>query len=186
MKTTVIALATMFVVLGTHAASAQRSATTKALGTAYDMWSSGVYLNHALDHSRVIRNYAAVGDQVPQEVARHHSTAVRSSLTAAEKSYDSLAEAHQDDQTVAKHLETLHGHHAKALAAIDKIDAATSEGNGKAKAVGRHSAAAARSLRQAKAEHNKLMKHLKVENPTAGAKGKGGKGKRKAKTPEAE
>ncbi len=181
MKTTGMTLATIVVCLIVSVAHAQRAASTKVLGTAYDMWSSGVYLNHALDHSRVMRSYGAASEEVPQEVARRHSEAARNSLTAAKASYDSLAKAHPDDQVVAGHLATLNEHHAAALDALDKVDAASANGPAKGKAVARHSAAASRALRKAKMEHNKLMKHLKVENPTAGGKGKGGKGKKKAK-----
>ncbi|MEX2114973.1 MAG: hypothetical protein WD845_17400 [Pirellulales bacterium] len=177
MKLTTAILTMTLLVLGATAALAQRAASTKELGTAYDMWSSGLYFDHALDHSRVLQNYSRYEQPVPPEIVRRHAEAIRSNLAAAKKSYAGLAEKHPDDKTASGHLATLDAHHGDACESLDKLDAAAAGGNSDPKAVKEHSAGAIRSLRAAKMEHNKLMQHLGVED-TMG-KGKG-KSKRKA------
>ncbi len=176
MKSKTVILTLALVTLSATAALGQRAASTKMLGTAYDMWSSGVYFDHALDHSRVLQNYSSYDQPVPQEIVQRHATAIRSNLDAAKKSYAGLAAKHPDDKAVSDHLATLDEHHAKATAAVDKLDAAASSGDAEPKTIKKHSANAIRSLRDAKMEHNKLMQHLGVENPMAK-----GKGKKKAK-----
>ncbi len=181
MKTRLLLACLALGLLTMGVALAQRPATTKAMGTAYDMWSSGVYFNHAADHARVMRSYATAGDQVPRDVVQRHYDAVRSNLAAAKKAQASLADAHKDDKTASQHLATIDEHHAKALAAINKLNPADGEGPLDSKVVKKSSTATLRALRKAKAEHTALMKHLKVKGLNAGAKGKG-KGKAKAKT----
>jgi hypothetical protein len=176
MKSKTVVLTLALVALGATAVPGQRAASTKELGTAYDMWSSGVYFNHALDHSRVLQNYSTYGQPVPRQIVQRHAEAIRSNLAAAKTSYAGLAEKHPDDETVKSHLATLDEHHGKATEALDKLDAAAAGGDADSKAVKKHSANAIRSLRGAKMTHNELMQHLGVENPMAK-----GKGKKKAK-----
>jgi hypothetical protein len=170
MKPSIIALASVLVLLTIHPALAQRSAGSKMLGTAYDMWSSGTYFDHAYDHAVVLQNYAASGEGVPQEIVQRHAAAVRGNLTAAKKAYANVAAAHKDDNAVAKHLAAIDEHHAKALAMCDKMDAAGAKGEGKAGDVHACCAGAAASIKAARAEHEKLMKHLNVAKPSAEAK----------------
>ncbi len=179
MKLKTAVLTMTLVALGTTAVVAQRAASTKVLGTAYDMWSSGVYFDHALDHSRVLQNYSSYNQPVPQQIVQQHAEAIRSNMAAAKKSYAGLAEKHPDDKTVSDHLATLDEHHATAGKSLDKLDATAANGDGDAKTVKEHSAGAIRALRAAKMEHNKLMQHLGVENPAAKGKGKA-KAKKKA------
>ena len=155
--------------LTTNVALAQRAASTKALGTAYDMWSSGVYFNDAVDHASVMQSYASSSDQVPREVVQRHYDAVRSDLAAAKKAQASLADAHGDDETASKYLATILEHHAKALAAINKLDPAAGEGPYDSKVVQKHATATIDALTQAKTDHAALMKHLKVEDLNTGA-----------------
>ena len=183
MKTRLIATCLVVGLLTTTFALAQRAASTKAMGTAYGMWSSGVYFDHAMDHARVMRGYAAAADEVPREVVQRHYDAASRNLAAAKEAHGRLVKDHADDKTASAHLATIGEHHAKAQAAIDKLNPADGEGPYDSKVVQRHSSAAIRSLRQAKMEHAKLMDHLKVDNLGAGAKGKGKrKAKAKAKT----
>ncbi|MGD9723011.1 MAG: hypothetical protein AB7O59_17430 [Pirellulales bacterium] len=170
MKKKSLVLAVACLGLLNHAAYAQRSAGSKMLGTAYEGWSGGMYQSHAYDHAVVLQNYAAAGEQVPQEVARRHVEAVRSNLMAAKKSYANLATAHKDDATAAKHLAAIDEHHTKALALCDKIDTESAKGDAAAKGVHECCSTAADHIKAAQAEHDKLMKHLKVNKPTAGAK----------------
>lgn len=154
------------------AALAQRAASTKALGTAYDMWSNGVYFDHAMDHARVLRSYAASSDEVPREVVQRHYDAMRTNLAAAKESHASLTKSLADDKTASGHLATIGQHHAKAQAAVEKLNPASAKGPYDAKVVRKHANATLRSLRQAKAEHAALMKHLKIQGLKAPGKGK--------------
>ena len=180
MKLKIAILAITLAACGTTFVFAQRAAGTKMSGSAYHMWSSGVYFDHAVDHSRLLQNYASYNEPVPQQVVTTHAEAIKNSLAAAKKSYSGLAEKHPDDKTVSAHLKAIDEHHAAAGEAVDKLHATAANGDADPKAVKEHSAATLKSLRAAKAEHAKLMQHLGIEDPAAKAKGKG-KGKGKAK-----
>ena len=170
MKAIAIALSAALALSMAGTAMAQRAASTKMLGTAYDMWSSGAYFDNAYNHAVVMQNYASAGQRVPQQIVQQHTEAIRSSLAAAKKSYDNLAKTHKDDATAAKHLDKIDEHHAAALGHVDKLAAAAKEGDAEAGAVHASSAAAAKSIQAAQAEHEKLMKHLKVAKPDPAAK----------------
>jgi hypothetical protein len=160
---------------------AQRAASSKISGSAYDMWSSGVYFDHAVDHSRLLQNYASYNEPVPQTLVKTHAEEIKSSLATAKKSYSGLAEKHPDDKTVSEHLKAIDEHHAAAGEAADKLHATAASGDADPKAVKQQSAATLKSLRAAKMEHGKLMQHLGIEDPAAKAKGKGkGKAKQQA------
>ncbi len=152
------------VVLAADAAIAQRSAGSKILGTAYEGWSGGMYQDHAYDHMEVLRNYAAVDEPIPQEVAKRHVDAVRSNLTAAKKSYARLAAKADDKAAAAKHVAAINEQHAKALAQCDKIDAEVAKG-GNAGAVQKCCTDATAAIKAAQGEHEKMMKDLKLAAP---------------------
>jgi hypothetical protein len=170
MRNVALALTATLTVLVANPALAQRSASTKILGTAYDMWSSGAYFDHAYDHAAVLQNYAAAApESVPQDVAKSHAASVRSNLTAAKEAYDRLAKDHKDDPTASKHIEAVGKHHAKAMAMCDKLDECCAKGHADPTAAHAACAGVADSIKAAKAEHEKLMQHLKVQklNPNA-------------------
>jgi hypothetical protein len=179
MKLKMTILAMLLVACGSMAL-AQRAASSKISGSAYHMWSSGVYFDNAVDHSRLLQNYASYNEPVPQQVVTTHAEAIKSSLAAAKKSYSGLVEKHPDDKTVAAHLKAIDEHHAAAGESLDKLHATAASGDADPQAVKQHSAATLKSLRAAKMEHGKLMQHLGIEDPMAKGKGKG-KGKGKAK-----
>jgi hypothetical protein len=106
-----------------------------------------------------------------REKSRHYDAA-KSNLAAAKSAHGSLVKAHADDQTASKHLATIGQHHATAEAAIAKLDPGDGQGPVDSKVVQRHCGAAIRALRQCKAQHVALAKHLNVERLDAGGKGK--------------
>jgi hypothetical protein len=161
-------LATIVVFLATDSALAQRSAGSKMLGTAYEGWSGGMYQDHAYDHMVVLQNYANSDERVPQEVARRHLDAVRSNLTAASKSYARLAAKADDKAAAAKHVAAIAEHHAKAMAQCAKIDAEVAKG-GDAGAVRKCCTDASGAIQAAQAEHEKMMKNLKLAPPKPAA-----------------
>jgi hypothetical protein len=151
------------------AASAQRSAGSKIMGTAYEYpyfyRSAGAYQDTAYQHADVLRESVSYGEPIPAEVATEHTAAIRSSIAAANKKYAALRKLAGNHKEANAQLDAIDAHHKAALSHVDKIDKAVASGKGDPAAVGEAAHAAASSLKSAQAEHEKLMQHFAKPTP---------------------
>lgn len=161
MKTLVAYLAAGVVVLTAQATFAQRDATSKISGEAYRVGSSGVYQQHAYENAQTLSYYAQQGKSVPKETVKAHAAQMRQNLELSNKELAGLEEKAKTDKTVAQHLTAIREHHAKAIAACGMVDeCAEMEGN--SVTLAKCCTDMATHLKAAKAEHEKLQKHLKI------------------------
>ena len=143
---------------------AQRSATSKITGSAYEYPyfynTAGAYQNTAFQHADLLREATSYGEPVPKEIAQEHTAAIRQNLRAADKKYADLRKMAGDNKTVHKHLDAIDAHHKKVLALCDKVDAHCAKGHGDAQAVRDTCHEMATTLKSAQAEHEKVRQHF--------------------------
>lgn len=120
------------------------------------------YQRSAREHSRVLNDYGKIYKSVPKETAQEHVAEVRRNVEAAQKEFAKVDAEAKKDPEVAKSLKIIHDHHAKALELCKMADAETGKETGKLMECceGMH-----KELEAAEAEHEKLIKHLKLETP---------------------
>jgi hypothetical protein len=166
-------LATIIVVAGlicvASTAEAQRSATSKITGSAYEYPyfynSAGAYQHSAYQHADLLREASSYDEPVPQAIAKEHTTAIRQNLQAANKKYAGLRKMAGDNQTVHKHLDTIDSHHKKVMGLTDKVDAHVTKGDGDPKVVSDAMHEIATTLKSAQAEHEKVMQYFGKPQP---------------------
>lgn len=145
-------------------ALAQRSAGSKITGSAYEYpyfyQSAGAYQDSAYQHAHLLRESVSYGEPVPRTIAQEHTTAIRQNVQAAGKKYAAIRKLAGDHKQVKQHLDAIDAHHKAVLEHADKIDAHVAGGTGDAAAVEASSHAAAESLKNAQAEHEKLMQYF--------------------------
>lgn len=149
-------------------ALAQRDAGSKIRGDAYQSNSAATYQSHANDHGRILRDYSATGQPVPKVVVKEHADAIRSNVTAAKKAYAGLSDQAKKD--AAKSLAIIEKAHASVFETCNMLDECCATGEGKSTVVAKCCSTVADDLKAAQAEHDKLMKLLKIETPKPLAK----------------
>lgn len=164
MKTYATILVALAVLATGSVAVAQRGATSKITGSAYEYpyfyGSAGAYMHNAYNHADVLREATSYGEPVPSAIAQEHTEAIRQSVTSANKKYANLRKMAGDNKDVHKSLDAIDEHHKTVLGLADKIDAAVADGKGDAATVNAHAHDMAESLKAAQAEHEKLMQHF--------------------------
>jgi hypothetical protein len=152
------------VVCAASSAEAQRSATSKITGTAYEYPyfynSAATYQHSAYQHADLLREASSYDEPVPQAIAKEHAAAIRQNLQAAGKKYAGLRKMAGNNKAVQQHLDAIDAHHKKAMGLTDKVDAHVAKGHGDPQVVSDAMHEIATTLKSAQAEHEKLMQHF--------------------------
>lgn len=142
----------------TGSALAQRPASSKVAGNAYNFYSGSMHTRHAADHARMVRLYSANSGTVPPEAVKHHATQVQQNVAAAKSALAKAKPMAKDaeSQALAKSIEAEYAAceaHCKKLMAGGMDEKAMAECCGDL----------VKSLETAQGDHDKLMKKLGIE-----------------------
>src|SRR5262249_14691791 len=165
MKPLVMLISAASVLGAANASWAQRDAASKIDGAAYEAPyfydTSDMYQQAAYEHARVLQGAHSFGEPVPQSIAKEHTAGIRTNVQAAQRHLASLRERVKGNAAAAKHFDEIEGHHKKALALCNEIDAATDKGKGDAATVRNHAAAIVSELKAAHEKHTRSGEHLR-------------------------
>lgn len=165
MKNVSLFLALAIAIGSAATAWAQRDAASKIDGAAYEAPyfynSLGTYQDNAYSHAVVLREATSRGDALPKAIAKEHTDAIRSNLTAATKHHGSLRAPTKTNAKTGAHLSEIEAHHKKALALTDQLDAAVASGKGDAAKTNKLASDISAELKAAGEKHKKIAEPAK-------------------------
>ncbi|HWB09008.1 MAG TPA: hypothetical protein VG826_07280 [Pirellulales bacterium] len=133
-------------------------ADRKITGEYYRPHTASMYRQGAAYNARVLNYYGRRYSQVPKETTQEHAAEIRRNLTAAQKETAKLKHEAKDDKQIDQHLKAIEGHEAKALALLQKMEKAETDG----KKLAEYSSQVSKELKAAEAENDKLKKLLGI------------------------
>ena len=160
MKTRMICLMVAVLVAATsvNTALAQRPASSKVTGNAYNFYSGGLHTRHATEHARVVQLYSENPGTVPADAVKHHAEQVQKNVAAA-KSALAKAKPLAKDKESQDLVKAIEAHYADCDAHCKKLMA----GGMDEKAMAACCGDLVKSLEAAQADHDKLMKKQGIE-----------------------
>lgn len=120
---------------------------------------------HAQDYARIIHQQGQLKEGVSVEEAQDYVASIRKNIASANKALDKLAAAHPKDEAVKKSVEAIRKLHKNAISHCEMCEAECKKVAEADKAVIMKCCAdMAKDLNAARAETEKLMKHLKIDH----------------------
>lgn len=141
------------------------SAGRKITGSVYRPQTYRSYHQGAIRHSQVVQQYAQQHKVVPLETAKEHAGEVRRNLESAKKELAKLAPEIKKDAVATKLLGEIQAHHAKALEVCHMLDTECAKHNPEGVVLSGCCGDMLKELKAADELHEKLLKHLKYEEP---------------------
>lgn len=141
------------------------SAGRKITGSVYRPQTYRSYHQGATQHARVLQQYAQQHKTVPQDTAKEHAGQVRHNLEVSKKELAKLAPEVKGDAVAMKLIGEIQKHQAKALEACDMLDMECAKHHPEGVKLSGCCADMVEELKAADELHEKLLKHLKYEEP---------------------
>jgi hypothetical protein len=161
-KHVLLTAAALGCLMATRMASAQQElnerADRKITGEYYRPHTASMYRRNAIYNSQTLNYYGRRYNQVPKETAQEHTAEIRRSVASAQKETGKLKHEAKNSKQIDQHLKTIQGHEAKALALIEKMEKAETNG----KQLAEYSLQVSKELQAAEAENDNLKKLLGV------------------------
>ena len=146
-----------------------QNAASQARGDAhgnYEFEAHRVYTHqtHARDYSQIVYQQGQLKTGLPNEETQEYVGAIKKSILSANKALDKLAAAHPKDEVVKKHVDSIKKLHAAALKHCEMCDGECKKVDAANKTVMADCCVEmTKNLTDARAETEKLMKHLKID-----------------------
>jgi hypothetical protein len=96
-------------------------------GGKYYLAAGRTYNNQAQDHARMLKKYAALGEQVPANIVHEHAAAIRFNTEGARRSYTRLARSAGDNAELAQQIKQLQERLDKVAATLKQLEDASRE-----------------------------------------------------------
>lgn len=142
---------------------AQNDAGAKIRGDAWNGGQARTYQNHARDYSRMLYYQGQVQEKIQPAQAKQFVGSIKQNVESANKALDQVQAAHSKDEAVKKSVEKIKKLHEQVLAHCEMMD-------GELKKEGVSSAVLCdccvdveKTLDEASAETDKVLKHLKID-----------------------
>lgn len=118
---------------------------------------------HARDYSQIIYQQGQLKEGLPMTETQEYVGAIKKSVLSANKALDKLAAAHPKDDVAKKHVDKIKKLHQAALAHCEMCDGECKKAEGSKTVIADCCTEMTKNLNEARAETEKLMKHLKIE-----------------------
>ena len=141
------------------------SAGRKITGSVYRPQSARTYHGSTVRHAEVLQQYAQQHKTIPADTAKEHAGEIRRNLEASKKELAKLGPEIKSDAVATKLLTEIQGHHAKALEACHMLDTECAKHNPEGVVLSGCCGDMLKELKAADELHEKLLKHLKYQEP---------------------
>lgn len=141
------------------------SAGRKITGSVYRPESARIYHSSTIRHAEVLQQYSAQHKAIPADTAKEHAGEIRRNLEASKKELAKLAPEIKGDAVATKLLTEIQAHHAKSLEVCHMLDTECAKHNPDGVVLSGCCGDMLKELKAADELHEKLLKHLKYEEP---------------------